>query len=504
MTSGTSVVSRQKFVVSFSLLFILLLSSVLYFNFPRPANAEAEASKSSVAAAAGRLQNTTGGCCGGDEADNNPHLLAGSYYTLRNNFSAKLLLNNKGPRPIEVQPTLFSLSGERFDAPPVTVDSNSHRFEDFSTWAAIAGEQFWEGSIQVFHRGKDLVLGTQIYLTDEVHSLSFEEKLTELEKPGSPRLEGVWWLPSPKGTIHVVLSNTSDTALSVSTTIRGESPRRKTSKKDSRTTVELAPHETKVLDVERDLLGKNQGAMSSFGAISLEHNGGQRALLARAMALDASRGYSLPVQFVDPGSAKSANLQGAGLRIGNAGRDSLSPKVVAYNAGGVETRLSGRVPYTTVDGTNGEIILPEVVLAPGETKLIDLDQSVKAYGASDNVATAGLEFQYTGEMGSVITSAFSVSRSGNQVFRVPLWDIAAQRSATGGYPWYIDGNSSTIVYIKNVTAELQQYRIGRPVALPFHKEWLLAVWEPSRFLTETIHSDLLLETLQFQASETER
>ncbi len=56
MASGTSVVSRQKFVVSFSLLFILLLSSVLYFNFPGPANAEAEASKSSVAAAAGRLQ----------------------------------------------------------------------------------------------------------------------------------------------------------------------------------------------------------------------------------------------------------------------------------------------------------------------------------------------------------------------------------------------------------------------------------------------------------------
>ena len=95
--------------------------------------------------------------------------------------------------------------------------------------------------------------------------------------------------------------------------------------------------------------------------------------------------------------------------------------------------MSGRVPYTNADGTSGEFILPQVVLAPGETQLIDVERSVKAHGG-DEIASAGLEFQHTGELGSVVTSAFSVSRSGNQVFRVPLWDIAAQRSATGGYP----------------------------------------------------------------------
>ena len=184
MISGNkSVLSHQKFFVSCSLLFILLLSSVLYADFPSPANAEAETSKSRVDAAARLSKNTTGGCCGEDEGNTKPHLLAGSYYTINNNFSAKLLLNNKGPLPIEVRPALFSLSGERFEAAPVIVDANSHRFEDFADWAAIAGEQFREGSIQLFHHGKDLVLGSQIYLTDESHSLSFDEKLTELGKP---------------------------------------------------------------------------------------------------------------------------------------------------------------------------------------------------------------------------------------------------------------------------------------------------------------------------------
>lgn len=346
------------------------------------------------------------------------------------------------------------MSGERFDVPPITVEANSHRFEDFGDWATIAGDQFREGSIQVFHRGKDLVLGTQIYLTDEIHSLSFEEKLTEMGKPGSSRLEGVWWLPSPRGAVKLVLSNTTDTVLSVSTTIRGQSPG-----KEAGTTVDLAGHETKVLDVERDLLARVRGAMSSFGAISVEHNGAPGALLARGMALDAALGYSLPIQFTDPMTAKSTNLQGAGLRIGKAGKESLAPMVVVHNAGQTTTLLRGRVPYTTTDGTNGEIILPQIELSPRETELINKAPYVRAQGVANDGSVAGLEFEYTGELGSVITSAFSVSRGGNQVFRVPLWDIAAQRSATGGYPWSIEGDSSTVLYIKNVTDEMQSYRM---------------------------------------------
>ena len=251
---SSSVISHQKFAVAFCALATLLLVILLHSSVPRLASAGAGKSQP-TAVSVSKAQDRPAGCCGGDAADDKPHLLAGSYYTLKNDFSAKLLLNNKGPRSIEVRPTLFSLSGERFDAPPVTVDSNSHRFQDFGDWAAIAGEQFREGSIQVFHRGKDLVLGTQIYLTDEMHSLSFEEKLTELGKGASSRLEGVWWLPSPKGEVTLVLSNTTDGTLSVSTNIRGEVPKR-----EAGVTLDLMPHETKVLNIERDLIGREHGA----------------------------------------------------------------------------------------------------------------------------------------------------------------------------------------------------------------------------------------------------
>lgn len=394
------------------------------------------------------------GCCGGEEGNNKPHLLAGSYYTLKNNFSAKLLLNNKGPLPIEVQPTLYSLSGERFAIPSVTVDANAHRFVNLRDWAALAGKQFREGSMQLFHRGKDLVLGTQIYLTDEEQSLSFEEKLTELGK-GSSRLEGVWWLPSPKGEVRLVLSNTTDAALSVSPKIQGESP-----KKDATATLHLGPHETRVLDVEADIMGRRHGAMSRFGAISVEHNGAPGAVLARAMALDVDEGFSLPVQFSNPAAAKSQNLQGAGLRIAKAGGEQLSAKVVVHNASQTEMTVTGRVPYAMKDGSTGELYLPQMQLSNGETQVIEVTQLLKSQGVRRNeVASAGLEFQHTGDFGSLITAAFSVSEGGNQVFRMPVWDVAAQRSATGGYPWYVEGDSSTQVYIKNATDQPRQFRM---------------------------------------------
>ena len=59
-----------------------------------------------------------------------PHLLAGSYYSMRGGLKATLLLNNKGPRPLEVRPTLFSLAGERLDIQPVIVEGNSFRMID--------------------------------------------------------------------------------------------------------------------------------------------------------------------------------------------------------------------------------------------------------------------------------------------------------------------------------------------------------------------------------------
>jgi len=396
-----------------------------------------------------------------DKDADKPHLLASSYYSVQGDLTATLMLNNKGPKPLEVRPTLFSLKGERLDIQPVVVEANSFRMIDMREWAALGGPSFQEGSIQLFHLGRDLVLGAQIYLVDEIHSLSFEEKLTEITNGGASRLEGVWWTPSRRTNAQLALSNTSDSPLAV--TVRFAGTR---SNQANTTSLDLAPHETRLLDVQRDISHGDAAPPNahldkanrepSIGAVSLEHSGTGGSLLARAMVQDQNVGYSSTVQFSAPEKGKSSRLEGAGLRLRSESGDGLTPIVIARNVGDTVTTLRGGMPFTAANGDVGVASVPKIRLAPGEARIIDLDRSLRKSQLPPDVTIAGLEFEYTSTPGSVIMAAHSMSRDGNQVYRVPMWDPLAQRSPTGGYPWYIEGTSSTTVYIKNITDHEQK------------------------------------------------
>jgi hypothetical protein len=80
--------SRQfGFLISLAVLSIIVLPGAkLLFNL-RPAVAAQDPPS----------------CCGSD--DTKPHVLVASYYSVKGRLSSKLLLNNKGPRPLEVRPT---------------------------------------------------------------------------------------------------------------------------------------------------------------------------------------------------------------------------------------------------------------------------------------------------------------------------------------------------------------------------------------------------------------
>ncbi len=56
-----------------------------------------------------------------------PHNLVGAFYDVENFPDAKLLLNNKGIKPLEVRPTLYNLDGYTMEVAPVTVEANSFR-----------------------------------------------------------------------------------------------------------------------------------------------------------------------------------------------------------------------------------------------------------------------------------------------------------------------------------------------------------------------------------------
>jgi hypothetical protein len=182
-----------------------------------------------------------------DDETQAPHTLVGGFYTTRNGFESKLLMNNKGPQPIEVSPTLYGENGAIIQMPTVTVERNSHITINLSHWVNLAGQEFQQGNLRLFHRGKDLVLGTNILITDESKSLTFENKLSELGYFDSRRLEGVWWLPGNDTDSTIVLTNTSDELLTVTGTLT-KNPQNSGSAR----TFTILPHQIKVLDARED------------------------------------------------------------------------------------------------------------------------------------------------------------------------------------------------------------------------------------------------------------
>jgi hypothetical protein len=198
--------------------------------------------------------------------DETPHTLVADFYDIENFPNAKLLLNNKTGQPIEVRPTLYNLDGNPMEVAPVTVDTRSHRLINLTDWANLGGENFRQGSLRLFHTGKDLSLGTQIYLTDSENSLSFEERLLELGKFDSHRLESIWWMPRRQAKVRVILSNTSDGMLTTDAKLRS-----KPQHIGAEHRFTLMPHATRVHDLQNDFTDGNQFANSDIVGLSLEH-----------------------------------------------------------------------------------------------------------------------------------------------------------------------------------------------------------------------------------------
>jgi hypothetical protein len=396
-------------------------------------------------------------------------VLAVTYYNFDEKLTATLTLSNQGPHPMEVGVTLFNLAGERLDAPTVMLQGETAYDFDLREWAESSGASFQQGSLQVHYVGMHNELGGVVKLVDAEHSLIFDEELTELlPGSGASRLEGVWWLRSRKSELHVAISNTTERVVTATIVATGGHLDAEENGHEQDTggggaaqpeTLVLAAHETRVLDV-KTLVGRTGegNSVPRIGGISVTHSGPKGGVLTRGFIQEPATGFSNVVEFRDPQAAKTWKLNGAGLRIGTVAGEGLTQVAVARNVGNTPSVLTGHVAYALEDGTEGTVDLPEIDLAPGETRAIPLAKAIQASGIS-GTAIGGLEFEYSGVPGDVEMSALSVSSSGNQVFRVPMIDATSTNSA-GMYPWSIDDTSSSFVYIKNVADAPQRYTIS--------------------------------------------
>jgi len=385
-------------------------------------------------------------CCGGQ-----PEILRrmiGAYYRTEKGWKSTLILNNKGSNPIDVTPTLYSQSGQGFTSPTVSVDGLSPLEVDLNALAKTAGPQFKEGSIEFSYTGKLLEMGGGLRVINAGKSLIFDEQMLE---PGmkfsAPQLESVFAIPYESAQVDLILTNATAKLLVIDgqATFTGSPVKLPIP-------FALAPHQSRTFTLPHGLIRRAKAA-----AVSLKHNGDKGALLAVLHIREEDKGFSATVNFSNYAAGRTTSLHGAGLRLGNVNGAVLRPVVVIRNTEENPTTITAKIPYTKTDGSAGIIALPQLTLGPGEIGFLDTSNPQLRKSDFD---TAGLEIEYTGISGGVIASAYSVSASGNHVFALPLKDPKSGLSSTGGYPWFINETSSTVVFIKNTTTEPRQFTLN--------------------------------------------
>lgn len=376
------------------------------------------------------------------------HVLVVPYYNLAAGLTSTLILTNQAPTKADVTVTLYSLDGKRLDSPLLTLKPRSTEAFSLSDWATAA--PFLTGSLKIRYKGQVRQVSAVVKVLHEEHSLMFEHQAVEpKEYFKSSRLEGVWWLPSEKAEMSIVVSNNGPNRVSAVIKLHG---RQREIGSDE---ISLDPWESKII-AAGSVVPKRD--IPNVGGASVNHTGSPGAVLSSILIAEPLTGFSSVLELRDPELAASSRLDGAGLRIGRVANEQLKQIAVARNVGDETSVLTGRINYSTSEGVNGVIPISDVTMQPGETAKVDLLTAIKKARLGD-VAVAGVEFEYTTKPGSIVVSALSVSESGNHVFRVPLIDVKAEASNTGKYVLRIGDDSSTVVYLKNATTETQKYTL---------------------------------------------
>ncbi len=438
--SVNGMLRTKKFHILASVIIVAIAVTFITTRFMKAGSAHLDSSSTAVP-----NTNVQGGCCANQP--NTLRRMIGSFYNTEDNFVSTLTLNNKGPNVIAVTPVLHGKNGQTFNAAQVLVNGESSLKVDLNAIANTAGSHFKSGSFEFTYQGRMMEMGGGLRIVNAANSLIFDEQMLE---PGmkfsSPQLEAVYAIPSDKAEVSVIVTNTTAQPLTINgdatfVGANGHLPINGT----------LSPNETSVVKLPPGLVQQ-----SSTGAVSISHNSASGAVLAMLHVWDKDKGFSAAINFADPAQGKTTQLHGTGLRLGSVNNSILKPVIAVRNIGTTATTVTARVPYTKQNGSTAIITLPQTSLAAGETKLLDTTNPVLS---QTDIATAGVEINYTGAFGSVIATVHSVSPDGNQVFTVPMKDPQGGMSSTGGYPWFIDGTASTVVFIKNTTTEDQQFHL---------------------------------------------
>jgi hypothetical protein len=339
--------------------------------------------------------------------------------------SWQLAVVNRSPGVMPATITIYSRDGSVLASSKVALTANETRDLDIRALLPQGDAERRLGGVAISFSGQSLGVGAQV-------TLSAYRGFGNLDAPVFPdanyrsnTADAVWWKPRNSRS-YLVLGNSSADTLQVKIT-DGEGKLHG---------AEVAPHATLVREVDGDG-DRPEGVDSAH----VEGTGAPGTLRVTGYIVSDEERFVNTIRSFDPATSSEAAVYANGLHF-SGGVNHLVVKNVS-----TQTMRIWATIYP-LDSTNsaGVVSIPPKSVDPGAATELDLSE----IGSPAALDGAAIKVESTGPMASVIASLVNHSRQEHIVRAVPFKDIGDLSVSTGAYPWRLDGQFDSRIYITNV------------------------------------------------------
>jgi hypothetical protein len=342
---------------------------------------------------------------------------------------AELAINNNGPGDVVVSPVFYDEQGQAYPAQALTLGPAEVRHLSIET---ILPAEFKNrnrmGGMSLSYQGGMMEVVAQITIFGRGNAGSVDIPFSAAMDYRSTIQEAVWWMPR-HSTAAIILGNDSDVSISASLAF---------SSGDSQN-VRLAPHTTEI--VERRVSGQQGDSPES---LRIQTDGPTGSLRATGFVRTSDHKFTSGILFYDPQNVRQQHLFASNLRIKNA-----EPHLALKNIS--DAILTARPKFFPSTGSTGDLLeLAPVTIAPGRSVEVNLSPLTSAAMTRADLDSVSVQVVNSGAAGSLIGALCAMNETMQIVWTVPLRDSGAKRNSTGGYPWKLDDDYTSIISITNV------------------------------------------------------
>lgn len=344
---------------------------------------------------------------------------------------SEIVLNCRSSQTMTVTPTFYTSDGEAIIGAPLNLQPSEMRFVSIESLIPPEhrGQHLW-GGMSLSYTGRTLEMWAQITLRGLNGIGSADVTFSNLTGRGMNTQEAVWYMPNGNSTAILALGNSSNSTIQTRLQYsNGEIQ-----------DVSIAPFATRYI--------RRQNGNS----VKLTTTGAAGSLKAMGFVTNNSQNFTSGIRFYETQGVVQPNLFATNFKVRNHASHLLLKNTSSSS-------ITAQARFLPTTGTGNAVDLSSITINAGEVAELNLQPLVTAAANRTDLDSVSVQITNSGTAGSLIGALYSTNRTTNLTQDIPLRDSGRLRNSTGAYPFRLDDDYTSVVYINNVGSQTAEFNV---------------------------------------------